>query len=62
MESKCIANTQYIITRIFGSKKTASDLIEERVKTNISSSLLLTDNDKLIYNDNSGSIRSKEVV
>jgi len=62
MESKCIANTQYIITRIFASKKTASDLIEERVKTNISSSLLLTDNNKLVYNDNSGSIRSKEVI
>ena len=48
MEYKCIANTQYIITRVFESNKTASDLIEERVKTNYSSSLSLTDNDKMM--------------
>ena len=62
MEYKCIANTQYIITRVFESNKTASDLIEERVKTNYSSSLSLTDGDKMMYNDNSGSIQSKEAI
>ena len=62
MEYKCIANIQYIITRVFESNKTASDLIEERVKTNYSSSLSLTDGDKMMYNDNSGSIQSKEVI
>lgn len=62
MEYKCIANTRYIITRVFKSKRTASDLIEERVKANYSRLFSLTDNDKMMYNDNSGSIRSKEVI
>jgi len=62
MEYKCIANTRYIITRVFKSKRTASDLIEERVKENYSRSFSLTDNDQMMYNDNSGSIRSKEVI
>lgn len=62
MECKHIANTEYIITRVFESKKTALELIEERVKTNYSGSLLLTDDDKMMYNDNGGSIQSKEVI
>lgn len=62
MECKHIANTGYIITRVFESKKTALELIEERVKTNYSGSLLLTDDDKMMYNDNGGSIQSKKVI
>lgn len=50
MEYKNIANIRYIITRVFESKKTASDIIEERVKTNYTNSLSLTDNDKMMYN------------
>lgn len=62
MEYKCIANTRYIITRYFESDKTASQLIEERVKTNYTNVLSLTDDSKMMYNDNSGSIQSKEVI
>lgn len=62
MECKCIANTRYIITRVFEPNKTPSQLIEERVKANYSNVISLTDDSKMMYNDNSGSIQSKEVI
>ena len=62
MERKSISNTQYIIKRVFGTERTASDLIEGRIKANCSNSLPLTDNGKMMYNGNSGPIRSKEVI
>ena len=60
-EYKNIDNTRYVINRVFSENKTTAKLIEERIikDKNIQP---LTNSSSVMYNNISGSIRSKEVL
>ncbi len=55
-----IENTRYIISRVFAENKTAAMLIEQRVKDIKNNAPSLESKGAMVYNMNSGSIRSKE--
>ena len=59
---KNIDNTRYVINRVFGENKTTAKLIEERVIKDKKNTQPLTGNGRVMYNNISGSIQSKEVL
>lgn len=58
---KNIDNTRYVINRVFSDNKTTAKLIEERIIKD-KNTQPLTDSGSVMYNNISGSIRSKEVL
>ena len=56
-----IENTRYIISRVFAENKTTAMLIEQRVKNIKNNAPSLEAGGNIVYNNISGSIRSKEV-
>lgn len=56
-----IENTRYIISRVFAENKTTAMLIEQRVKDIKNNAPSLEAGGNIVYNNISGSIRSKEV-
>ena len=59
-EYKDIDNRRYIIHRVFVSKKTTAELIEERIIKDKNIAQALTNGGNVMYNTISGSIQSKE--
>lgn len=55
-----IENTRYIISRVFSEDKSAAMLIEQCVKDIKNHAPSLELGDAIVYNTDSGSIRSKE--
>lgn len=59
---KCIENTKYIINRVFADNNTTATLIEQRIKNIKNNVPSLELNGTMLYNIDSGSIQSKEVL
>ena len=59
---KDIENTRYIISRVFASGNTTASLIEQRILEEKNKMPPLSGTGNMIYNSDSGSIRSKEVL
>ena len=57
-----INDTRYVISRVFNENKTTSMLIEQRVRNTKHIPLSLVSDSDMMYNLNSGSIQSKEVL
>lgn len=59
---KYIENTKYIINRVFADNNTTATLIEQRIKNIKNNVPSLELNGTMLYNIDSGSIQSKEVL
>lgn len=60
MESIQIDNTTYLVRRVFTGKKTVPELLQERMQTDDSQFLPLTNTPSLSYNNSGNSYRCEE--